>query len=30
VIQLRQVLQSPYNQEIDGKLAQIVYGALKK
>ncbi|NKI30574.1 serine hydrolase domain-containing protein [Croceivirga thetidis] len=30
VIQLRQVLQSPYNQEIDGKLAQIVYGALKQ
>ncbi len=30
VIQLRQVLQSPYNQEIDGKLAEIVYGAIKK
>ena len=30
VIQLRQVLQSPYNQEIDGKLEQIVYGALKE
>ncbi|WP_339337270.1 MULTISPECIES: serine hydrolase domain-containing protein [unclassified Croceitalea] len=30
VIQLRQVLSSPYNQEIDGKLEEIVYGALNK
>lgn len=29
VIQLRQVLQSPYNQEIDGKLEKLVYSALK-
>ncbi len=28
VIQLRQVLQSPHNQEIDGKLEGLVYGAL--
>tara|TARA_R110002072_G_scaffold148769_4_gene296387 strand:+ start:11071 stop:12360 length:1290 start_codon:yes stop_codon:yes gene_type:complete len=28
VIQLRQVLQSPYNQSINGKLEQIVYSAL--
>ena len=28
VIQLRQVLSSPYNQEIDGELAKIIYGAL--
>ncbi len=27
VIQLRQVLQSPHNQEIDGKLERLVYGA---
>lgn len=30
VIQLRQVLNSPHNQEIDGKLEKIVYGALNK
>ena len=30
VIQLRQVLQSPYNPEIDGKLEEIVYSALKE
>ncbi len=30
VIQLRQVLSSPHNQDIDGKLEKIVYGALKK
>ncbi len=29
-IQLRQVLQSPYNQEIDGKLEELVYSALSK
>lgn len=29
VIQLRQVLQSPHNPEIDGKLEEIVYSALK-
>jgi len=30
VIQLRQVLQSPHNPEIDGKLEELVYNALKK
>ncbi|MFD2587860.1 serine hydrolase domain-containing protein [Croceitalea marina] len=30
VIQLRQVLQSPYNPEIDGKLEEIVYSALSE
>jgi CubicO group peptidase (beta-lactamase class C family) len=30
VIQLRQVLQSPFNQEINGQLEEIVYSALKK
>lgn len=30
VIQLRQVLQSPYNQDINSKLEEIVYGALSK
>ncbi len=29
VIQLRQVLQSPYNQEIDARLEKLVYGALE-
>ncbi|MDT0605612.1 serine hydrolase domain-containing protein [Croceitalea rosinachiae] len=29
VIQLRQVLQSPHNQEIDGRLEKLVYNALK-
>lgn len=30
VIQLRQVLQSPYNQEINGELEKIVYSAIAK